>query len=286
MKLFGTGDTPFQPANPALDIQDGDPRETTTVTNQSLNNLYGEVKLAIEGSGQTLTDVNGTSPNLGQLSIAIGTQAIGGEYYKDIGGSTANVKNIQNENGYSQTIKIGSIISFHNTISTNGGGGVITINVYNKPGELQMSAPLIFQGANLSSALTSQLFGGSTLSSKTIVTVMRTSAGFELLKMATVNSSQNVVTFFTGSKPFAIVTAKYSSQSHSTTGYNNLALPVNFASIMSITAQATQGTWSNNFYAVNVKGITSGNTVQYITFSNGQASPIGEGYITVMGYID
>ena len=71
MKLFGTGNTPFQPANPALDIPDGDPRELTTVTNQSLNNLYGELKLAIERSGQTLTDVNGTNPNLGQLWGAI-----------------------------------------------------------------------------------------------------------------------------------------------------------------------------------------------------------------------
>jgi hypothetical protein len=71
MKLFGTGNTPFQPADPALNIPDGDPRELTTVTNQSLNNLYGELKLAIEGSGQTLTDVNGTSPNLGQLWKAI-----------------------------------------------------------------------------------------------------------------------------------------------------------------------------------------------------------------------
>jgi hypothetical protein len=71
MKLFGTGNTPFQPANPALDIPDGDPRELTTVTNQSLNNLYGELKLAIERSGQTLTDVGGTNPNLGQLWNAI-----------------------------------------------------------------------------------------------------------------------------------------------------------------------------------------------------------------------
>jgi len=286
MKLFGTGDTPFQPANPELDIPAGDPREKTTVTNQLVNNLYGELKLAIEGSGQTLTNVNGTSPNLGQLSKAIGTQSIGGEYYKDIGGSTANVKNIQNANDYSQTIEIGSIISFHNTISTNAGGGVITINVYNKPGELQISAPLLFQGANLFTGLTSQLFGSSTLSSKTLVTVIRTELGFELLKMATVNLDQKVVTFFTGYKPFAIVTVAYSSQSHSTTGYNTISLPVNFASITSITAQATQGNWSSAFYAVNVKGVSSGNTVQYITYANGSISPTGAGFVTVMGYID
>jgi hypothetical protein len=286
MKQFGTINTPFIPANPSLDIPDGDPRELNTITNQALNNIYGELYGAIKGSGQTLTDVNGTNPDLTQLSNAIGTQSIGGQYYSDIGGSSANVKNIMNSAGYTQEIKVGSIITFHNTIATNAGGGVITINVYNKPGELQMSAPLLFQGANLLTGLTSQLWGSNQVSAKTLVTVIRTEQGFELLKMATVSLDQRVVTFFTGYKPFTIVTLEYSSTSHSTTGYNTVALPVTFAEITSITITPSQNLWSTTLFAANVQRLASGNIVQYITYVNGVIGAPGQGYVTVMGYTD
>jgi hypothetical protein len=288
MKLFGTGNTPFQPANPALDIPDGDPREKTTVTNQSLNNLYGELKLAIEGSGQTLTDINGTNPKLTQLSNAIGTQSIGGQYYKDIGGSTANVKNIMNSEGYAQEIKVGSIITFHNTIPTNAGGGVITIKVYNKPGELQMSAPLLFQGANLLTGLTSQLGGNNQVSAKTLVTVIRTELGFELMKTATVNGAQDVVTFFTGAKPFTITTVAYDiicSQSD----YNYIPLPVTYVGIVSVNVTPTTYSWSNTMRYVLTQATGSGNVVPISCFegTSGAAPALAisaAGNITVMGY--
>ena len=286
MKQFGTINTPFTPANPALDIPDGDPRELNTITNQALNNIYGELYGAIKGSGQDLTDVNGTNPDLTQLSNAIGTQSIGGQYYSDIGGSTSNVKNIMNFKGYTQEIKVGSIISFHNTIPTSAGGGVITINVYSKPGELQMSAPLLFQGANLLTGLTSQLWGNNQLSAKTLVTVIRTELGFELLKTATVNLDQRVVTFFTGAKPFTIVNLQYASQTHSTTGYNTISLPVTFAEITSIHITPSQNAWSSNLFAANVQLINSGNIVKYITYTGGAVGAIGQGYITVQGYTD
>jgi hypothetical protein len=286
MKQFGTINTPFTPANPALDIPDGDPRELNTITNQALNNIYGELYGAIKGSGQELTDVNGTNPDLTQLSNAIGTQSIGGQYYSDIGGSTSNTKNIMNSSGYTQEIKVGSIITFHNTIPTNAGGGVITINVYNKPGELQMSAPLLFQGANLLTGLTSQVWGNNQVSAKTLVTVIRTELGFELMKTATVNVSQTSVTFFTGHKPFTIVTVPYGSTSFSTTDYNTIALPVTFADITSITITPAQNSWSTNLFAANVRTLNSGNIVQFITYNNGTVSPVGAGYIAVMGYTD
>jgi hypothetical protein len=84
MKQFGTINTPFTPANPALDIPDGDPRELNTITNQALNNIYGELYGAIKGSGQTLTDVNGTNPDLGQLWNAISSSR-----YESVGTVTA-----------------------------------------------------------------------------------------------------------------------------------------------------------------------------------------------------
>lgn len=73
MKQFGiSGDlTPFEPANPALDIPDGDPLELKKVTDQSMNAFYGELANAITKSGQTLTPIDGTSPNPSQLWNAI-----------------------------------------------------------------------------------------------------------------------------------------------------------------------------------------------------------------------
>jgi hypothetical protein len=270
-----------------LDIPDGDPRELNTITNQALNNIYGELYGAIKGSGQDLTDVNGTNPDLTQLSNAIGTQSIGGQYYGDIGGSTSNVKNIMNFAGYAQEIKVGSIISFHNTLPTDGTGAAVTINVYNKPGELQMSAPLLYQGLPLAPGRHTALFGSYRLSAKSLMTVVRTEEGFELIKISEVaGTNLEVITFFTGAAPFTIVTVRYSNLSHSTTDYNTLALPVNFAGITSIMAQSTQQIWSPSLYAVNVKAISSGNIVQYITYSDGTVTAVGEGYITVMGYTD
>jgi hypothetical protein len=289
MKLFGTGNTPFQPANPALDIPDGDPRENTTVTNQSLNNLYGELKLAIEGSGQTLTNVNGTNPNLGQLSGAIGTQSIGGKYYKDIGGSTANVKNIMNSAGYAQEIKVGSIITFHNTVSTDGTGATVTIKVYNKPGELQMSAPLLFQGLPLPIGGANSVFGNNQVSVKSLVTVIRTELGFELMKIASLTGTNNeVITFFTGSKPFTITTVSYDIIC-SQTGYNYIALPVAYVNIVSINVTPTAYAWSASMRYVLTQATGSGNVIPITCFdgASGAAPALATsaaGSITVMGY--
>jgi hypothetical protein len=95
MKIFGSGDTPFQPANPALDIPNGDPRENTTVTNQSLNNLYAEIKNAITQGGLSLTNVDGTNADFQQLAKSIALINLNGATFIDAGGSTANVRNLK-----------------------------------------------------------------------------------------------------------------------------------------------------------------------------------------------
>jgi hypothetical protein len=95
MKSFGTGNTPFQPANPALDIPEGDPREQTTVTNQALNNPYSEIKNAIEQGGLSLTNVDGTNADFKQLAKSITLVNLNGATFIDAGGSTANVRNLK-----------------------------------------------------------------------------------------------------------------------------------------------------------------------------------------------
>jgi hypothetical protein len=95
MKVFGTGDTPFQPANPALDIPNGDPRENTTVTNQALNNPYAEIKNAIEQGGLLLTNANGTNADTKQLAKSIALVNLNGATFIDAGGSTATVRNLK-----------------------------------------------------------------------------------------------------------------------------------------------------------------------------------------------
>ena len=100
MKQFGiSGDlTPFEPANPALDIPEGDTLENKKVTNQSMNAWYGELASAIQNSGQTLTPVNGSSPNPSQLWQAISSNSFNGNLFIDAGGSTAQVRNLKAAN--------------------------------------------------------------------------------------------------------------------------------------------------------------------------------------------
>jgi|GEM_PF-5530827 len=100
MKQFGISGnlTPFEPANPALDIPDGDPLENKKVTNQSMNAWYGEIATAIQNSGQTLTPIDGTSPNPSQLWQAISSNSFNGNLFIDAGGSTAQVRNLKAAN--------------------------------------------------------------------------------------------------------------------------------------------------------------------------------------------
>jgi hypothetical protein len=235
--------------------------------------------------------VNGTNPDLTQLSNAIGTHSIGGQYYSDIGGSTANVKNIMNFKGYAQEIKVGSIISFHNTIPTDGTGAAVTINVYNKPGELQLSAPLLYQGVPLAVGGANAVWGNNQLSAKTLVTVIRTELGFELMKIATVRGTNNaVVTFFTGATPFTITSIAYDIIC-SQTGYNYITLPVTYASIISVQATPTTYSWAPIMRHVLTQTTGSGNVVPISCFESvsGAAPALATsaaGSITVMGYTD
>ncbi|MBY0346411.1 MAG: hypothetical protein K2P98_06055 [Neisseriaceae bacterium] len=107
MKQFGISGnlTPFQPANPALDIPDGDPLELKKVTDQSMNAFYGEIASAIQNSGQTLTPVNGSNANPEQLWQAISANSFNGNLFIEAGGSTAQVRNLKcaNPNTYLPT---------------------------------------------------------------------------------------------------------------------------------------------------------------------------------------
>ena len=100
MKQFGISGnlTPFEPANPALDIPDGDPLENKKVTNQSMNAWYGELASAIQNSGQTLTPVNGSNANPSQLWQAISSNSFNGNLFIDAGGSMAQVRNLKAAN--------------------------------------------------------------------------------------------------------------------------------------------------------------------------------------------
>ena len=100
MKQFGISGnlTPFEPANPALDIPDGDPLENKKVTNQSMNAWYGEISSAIQNSGQTLTPVNGSNANPSQLWQAISSNSFNGNLFIDAGGSMAQVRNLKAAN--------------------------------------------------------------------------------------------------------------------------------------------------------------------------------------------
>jgi hypothetical protein len=105
------------------------------------------------------------------------------------------------------------------------------------------------------------------------------------MKIATVTgTASEVVTFFTGAKPFTIVNIPYGSQTFSTTDYNTIVLPVTFAGITSVTITPAQNEWSASLFAANVRALGSGNIVQFITYVNGTISAGGQGYITVMGY--
>jgi hypothetical protein len=292
MKLFGTGDTPFQPANPSLDIPDGDPRELNTITNQALNNIYGELYGAIQGSGQELTAVNGTNPDLTQLSNAIGTQSIGGEVYIDAGGSTANVKNVISAQGYVQDIKVGSIITFQSTINSTG---AVTLNVYSAPGVLQLSAPVTSATNPLTSFNNLAGTGSTGIQSNTMYTCVYNGTSFELLYIPGIAESnirpRDTFTIFNSAagNRFRIVTVPYASQTLSTTSWNVVALPRSFSQITSIVISPSQSTFSTTLYSANYLAVTSGNSISFLSYgapSGSPAAPIpfGQGIITVMGY--
>jgi hypothetical protein len=178
MKLFGTGNTPFQPANPALDIPDGDPRELTTVTNQSLNNLYGELKLAIERSGQILTDVNGTSPNLGQLWNAISSAR-----YKSVGTSTAG-----------QTTTTGQIVTNNLNFTAHCDGFVILNAILNvtKESAGRYTNAVFVNGSNVVSLGEA----GTTVVQFCVACTKGTSYAFQQKVTVTTGGTASLVTLF------------------------------------------------------------------------------------------
>lgn len=126
MKKFGEGQQPF---HAIIDIPEGDSQELTTVTDQALNSLYGELfnLLQLHGINPTTT----TNADLKQIARAVWSAVSAGNLYKDTGGS--NVKNLTHT-------KAGNFL-FKNTNANNDGfiveflnktenTGAVTINVF------------------------------------------------------------------------------------------------------------------------------------------------------------
>lgn len=126
MKKFGEGQQPF---HAIIDIPEGDSQELTTVTDQALNSLYGELfnLLQLHGINPTTT----TNADLKQIARAVWSAVSAGNLYKDTGGS--NVKNLthtkaggflfKNTNAHND----GFIVEFLNKTENTG---AVTINVF------------------------------------------------------------------------------------------------------------------------------------------------------------
>jgi hypothetical protein len=109
------------------------------------------------------------------------------------------------------------------------------------------------------------------------------------MKIATVSgTTSEVITFFTGHKPFTITTVSYDITC-SQTDYNYIPLPVTYAGIVSINVTPTTYSWSNNMRYVLTQATGSGNVVPISCFESvtGTAPALATsaaGNITVMGY--
>ena len=87
MKKFGEGQQPF---HAIIDIPEGDSQELTTVTDQVMNSLYGELfnLLQLHGINPTTT----TNADLKQVARAVWAAVNAGNLFIDTG--TANVKTL------------------------------------------------------------------------------------------------------------------------------------------------------------------------------------------------
>lgn len=306
MKQFGIAGnlTPFQPANPALDIPNGDPLELKKVTDQSMNAFYGELANAITKSGQTLTPANGTSPNQSQLWQAISANSFNGNVFVDAGGSTAQVRNLQaaNPNTYlplpidgdpsslaTKNQWIGFCFAMENAQSA-AYNTPVTVNFKDKNGVTIMTTTLA------TSLLFSPLYGqaGSTYidcviqndSTKTI-NARRSHPSFT--KIASGTSTLEVDNSRPVGQRFTIASVQYSSNSFSTTSWNTISLPVSFTEIRSVSLQASQGSFSTSFFSATYDATSTGSALRILVYravDGGQVTPIsfGQGSIVVIGY--
>lgn len=126
MKKFGDGQQPFRAI---VDIPEGDAQELTTVTDQALNSLYGELFNLLKNHGINPTTT--TAADLKQVARAVWSAVAAGNLYKDTGSS--NVKNLTH-------IKAAGFL-FKNTNANDDGftieflnktenTGAVTVNVF------------------------------------------------------------------------------------------------------------------------------------------------------------
>ena len=114
MKKFGEGQQPFYAI---VDIPEGDAQELTTVTDQALNSLYGELfnLLKLHGINPTTT----TSADLKQVARAVWSAVAAGNFYIDSG--SENVKQLTHARASSYLFK-----------NTNANDEAFTIEFLNK----------------------------------------------------------------------------------------------------------------------------------------------------------
>lgn len=114
MKKFGEGQQPFYAI---VDIPEGDSQELTTVTDQALNSLYGELfnLLKLHGINPTAT----TNADLKQVARAVWSAVAAGNFYIDSG--SENVKQLTHARASSYLFK-----------NTNANDEAFTIEFLNK----------------------------------------------------------------------------------------------------------------------------------------------------------
>lgn len=126
MKKFGEGQQPF---HAIIDIPEGDSQELTTVTDQALNSLYGELFNLLQTHGINPTTT--TNADLKQVARAVWAAVNAGNLFVDTG--TANVKNLTHVKKAGFLFRDGNsedngfIIEFLNKTENTG---AVTINVF------------------------------------------------------------------------------------------------------------------------------------------------------------
>lgn len=146
MKKFGEGQQPFYAI---VDIPEGDAQELTTVTDQALNSLYGELFNLLKSHGINPTTT--TAADLKQVARAVWSAVAAGNLYKDTGSS--NVKNLIH-------VRAGGFL-FKNTNANDDGftieflnktenTGAVTINVFDAENNENHfnNIPLVAQNGN------------------------------------------------------------------------------------------------------------------------------------------
>lgn len=126
MKKFGEGQQPF---HAIIDIPEGDSQELTTVTDQALNSLYGELFNLLQTHGINPTTT--TNADLKQVARAVWAAANTSQVFLDSG--NANIKNLTHIKGANFLFKNGNssdngfIIEFLNKTENTG---AVTVNVF------------------------------------------------------------------------------------------------------------------------------------------------------------